>query len=378
MIDSLDPGTQPMCFALPADFSPALSSHALVAPAKRGERARDFSPVDAGESREGDWSASNTDQKGSGALIDWCTLVFPASVLSAVTDHSLHEFLRHVFGRTGITNGSIRDRFFNFYPQSVVLMGPDGQRAGDIGFGGDKDTICVSLSGAGCRWVRDWSHVRDVAAQLGARLSRCDVAYDDVEGKVFDLPTLIELAKAGGFASGGRPPETGDYSDHGSGKGCTLKVGGKGHKELCIYEKGKQLGDPDSPWVRCECRLYGKHVGKRNPDGTVTRTGVDLDALVEPLVYLRGSYDVLASLLVGVCYRMKTVRAAVDASAEALVKWTNTQVGPSLHLLHEALGDDFLGFLEKRVFRESIPGRFRKTGAHDDLVSLLRVSLLDV
>lgn len=336
----------------------------------------DFSPALAVQPAAG--STTNRDQKGGGALIDWCTLVLPVALLKRADAAAVHELLAVLFGETGIAVSAVRDRCFNFYPQSCVLLAPDGQRAGDVGFGGNKDTVCISLSGAGCRFVRDWRATRDVAEQLGARLTRCDVAFDDVEGEIFDLPTLIELAKAGGFVSGGRPPETGSYDDHGTGKGRTLKVGGKGHKELCIYEKGKQLGDPDSPWVRCECRLYGKHVGRKGADGTVERTGVDLDALVRPLEYLRGSYDVLAALLVGECSRMKTVRAAVDASAAAMVKWANTQCGPSLHLLHDALGDDFVGFLERHVFRESLPGRFRKTGAHDELVSLLRLTLTDV
>jgi len=310
--------------------------------------------------------------------VDWCTLVLPLSVVKSLSDAAVHGLLLDLFGQTGIAVGAVRERSFNFYPQSCVLMAPDGQRAGDVGFGGSRESICISLSGAGCRFVQDWQQTRDIAEQLGARLTRCDCAYDDVDGSVFDLSTLIELAKAGGFVSGGRPPETGHYDDHGTGKGRTLKVGGKGHKELCIYEKGKQLGDAESPWVRCEVRLYGKHVGQKNADGTVTRTGVDLDALVRPLDFLRGSYDVLASLLVGECSRMTTVKAAVDASAAALVKWANTQCGPSFRILHEALGDDFDGFLEKHIFREGLPGRFRKTGAHDELVRMLRLSLADV
>ena len=192
--------------------------------------AGDFSPLSWGQPLR---SASNTDQKGreaGGALIDWCTLVLPASVVKSPTDAALSGLLEHVFGSTGMVAGAVRDRMFNFYPQSCVLLAPDGQRAGDIGFGGNKDTICISLSGAGCRFVPDWWHVRIVAEQMGARLTRCDVAFDDVEGKIFDLSSLIALAKAGGFVSGGRPPETGSYDDHGTGKGRTLKVCGKGHK----------------------------------------------------------------------------------------------------------------------------------------------------
>lgn len=355
------------------DTCPLAASAGLLAPP-----ASDFSP--ASPCKPALWSASNTDQKGGGdgALIDWCTLVIPVSAVKSLSDAGVAALLEHLFGRTGIVNGAVRDRSFNFYPQSCVLLGPDGTRAGDVGFGCGKDTVCVSLSGAGCRFVPDWWHVRYVAGELGARLTRCDVAFDDYKGEIFDLDSLIAMAKAGAFVQGGRPPETGNYDDHGSGKGRTLKVGGKGHKELCIYEKGKQLGDSESPWVRAECRLYGKHVGTKNADGTVSRTGVDLDALTHPLEYLKGSYDVIAALLVGECRRMKTVQAAVDASAAALVKWANTQCGPSLRILNEALGDDFEGFLQRHVFREGLPGRFRKTGAHEQIVELLRVSLLDV
>ena len=61
--------------------------------------------------------------------------------------------------------------------------------------------------------------------------------------------------------------------------GWSLWLGGR---LLRIYEKGKQLGDPLSPWVRWELELHNK-------DRTIP-----LDVLIRPGHYLAGGYPCLS------------------------------------------------------------------------------------
>jgi phage replication initiation protein len=199
--------------------------------------------------------------------------------------------------------------------------------------------------------------------QLGARLSRVDVAFDDYDGEALNVHAMREAAMAGEFAEGGRPPRHRFLSDEGHDTGCTLYVGGKGHKELCVYEKGKQLGMKESRWTRAEVRLYGKHVE------------LSVEILTNPLAYLLGSYSVLQRVLKGVCSRLRTIKRAVEATGTAWVRWMSRQVGPSIHLLQQAFGSEWAAFAEQHVAREGSPGRFRGIAKGNALSELLRSEL---
>lgn len=324
-----------------------------------------FSPVAAGE-KVGAVEIgprSNTGQKG-GALIDYLTVVIPRSRIEERGLGDLRNLLGALFGFRGeVVNGPLRERPWQFYPHSAVLVDREGELVGRIGAGGNGDTICISLSGMGTRWVRNWHTCAMHLQALRGKISRCDVAFDDYEGECLDVHVLRDRASAGDFAQGGRPPASRFLSDEGNGSGCTLYVGGKGHKELCVYEKGKQLGVPGSKWVRAEVRLYGKH------------TVLPFDVLTNPLTYLLGSYTVLAEIIKGVCTRLRTVRKQVEVSAEALVTWAKRQLGPSLHVLREALGSEWAEFVQTRIVREGTPGRFRGIAKGDRLTELLRSEL---
>lgn len=333
-----------MSAAVSGTFSPAQ-------PVKRGGEA----------GRGGNGPSSNTGQKstvavpvtGAGAIIDFLTVVFPGEVLEEAGLTDLGRLLSVVFGLTAVQALPIRERMWQFYRLSSVLVDGAGEHVGRIGLDGNGGTVCVSLSGAGTRWVDDWHHVHAQLDALGGRISRCDVAHDDLDGRYLDVHALRELANAGEFAEGGRPPKSRFLSDEGHGTGSTLYVGSKGHKELCAYEKGKQLGLPESPWVRVEVRLYGKHAPDRQ---------VPLGVLLDPVSYLRGSYRVLAGLIRGACSKIATEKAKVQASATALVRWLKRQAGQSLGVIFHALGGDAVSIvdaLSHHVARSGLPGRFR-------------------
>lgn len=333
-----------------------------------------FSPV-APDNNPGSGPTTNRGQKypdfdQHGALIDYLTVVIPKDRLvsrEGCAVWNVHTILPFLLGtREELSVTPIQEKAFQFYKKSSTIFDHNGEVCGKIGFEGNGDTVCVSLTGVGCRWVKNWSYVAHQLEVCQGHISRVDLAYDDYDGALIDLHGMREQAKSGeGFCNGGRPPKSSFLDDHGSGLGCTLYVGQKGHKQLCVYEKGKQQGDETSPWLRIEARMYAKHAE------------VVLDVLRKPLEFLRGSYPILARLLPGVCSRLETVVRTIDVRATAMVRWLKNQCGGSINLLMQAVGkDNFAEWVSANVSREKQPSRFARCGAAPgDLPVLLRTQL---
>lgn len=309
---------------------------------------------------------SNTGQKSHGSLstpiIDFCTVVLDGEkALEFLRKRPPTDVLRSLF-ETGpaIAVGPLTDRPFNFYPRSAVMVDETGTVAGRIGVG-DDGRMCISLTGQGCQHVPHWPSVAANLDAIGGRITRLDIAVDDLTGETFDIHTFLDLYDNGAFTMNGRPPTPLFVSDMGSNKGCSFYVGQKGHKQLNVYEKGKQLGDPESRHTRCELRLYAK------------RLDLPTDALRNPGKYFAGAYPALAAYVVGEAERLMVKERMVNASAKAMVKFLRTQAGTGLHLVMDALGDDALEYLMQNIVRPGRPGRFKHFSG--DLHSLVRSQL---
>lgn len=309
---------------------------------------------------------SNTGQKSpsslSAPIIDACTVVLSSDkALKLFRKMPLKEVLRFVFA-TGdsIAVGPVVDRPFNWYPRHAVMVDETGKIAGKIGIN-DDGHILISMMGQGCQHVPNWRYVADVLDDLQARLTRCDIAVDDLTGETFDIRTFLDLHAQGEFVSNGRPPSSSFVDDMGSNKGCSLYIGQKGHKQLNVYEKGKQLGDPDSRHTRCELRLYAKRLDLPN------------DALRNPGKYFAGAYPALVAYVIGEAERLNVKEVMVNASARAMVRFMRTQAGTALHLVMDALGDNALEYILEHIARPGCPGRFK--GYTGNLAALVRTQL---
>jgi len=212
------------------------------------------------------------------AFIDWLNFTFLFKLSGNGGLMELDIALRKGFG-FGI--GANRNRKHLNYEHSWEL----GDGYGIFATGGKSvgGTSLVSLSGEGCSVVKDWLAVHDFLNWRKARITRVDLAHDDYRGRI-SLESARNWFEAGDFHSGKGHPPTGQFiDDFGSGKGKTLYVGQrKNGKLLRIYEKGKQLGDPDSPWVRWELELHNKD------------RVIPLDTLIRPAPYLAAAYPVTA------------------------------------------------------------------------------------
>lgn len=218
--------------------------------------------------------------------IDYATFVFQSS-MAVEMGQTTETIVAWLFGSTSMTTSKLELKTWQFYKVSCFIHGPDGKVVGRIGVGGNGDTWCVSLSGAGCALVKNWHHTVIQARLLQAHLSRVDVAFDDFDGLIFgSIHDVNQLAKSGAFnARTGKPAATRFFDDHGKGGGCTVYVGKRGRKQLCVYEKGKQLKAEESPWIRCELRLWAAD------------SVIPLEVLERPHEFLRGSYELLSRRL---------------------------------------------------------------------------------
>ena len=132
-------------------------------------------------------------------------------------------------------------------------------RLGSIFYGGNANRPFLQLNGAGCKLV-DMSKLSLVVEQMyKVRITRVDLAFDDVEGHYGSILDVVQLYKDGLFKRGGHQPsvsQVGDWISDDAPKGRTVYVGSrKGAAMMRIYEKGRELGIPSSPWIRYELEL---------------------------------------------------------------------------------------------------------------------------
>lgn len=118
-----------------------------------------------------------------------------------------------------------------------------------------------------------------------AKKTRLDLAHDDYTGVLLTINKAMEWYDDGLFSSAGRPPKRRLIYDFDEGDGKTFYVGSRGNSKFVrIYEKGQQLGESESPWVRAEVEFLAKDLF------------ITWEALLEPDAFLTGSYPAFAFL----------------------------------------------------------------------------------
>ena len=233
---------------------------------------------------------SNTGGKSptSAAFIDFLTFTFPRAAGALEGEEGavlgvVLELERH----TGLTLSSENPGGRNFYQRSWSLKTMAGGLAAGafVAVGGNGDTVCVNLPGTSTALVRDWVAFRSWLEGIGAKITRVDLAHDCHDGQR-TVDDAVEWYKSGQFAGQGRPPkcsQAGNWITPDDEEGRTFYVGKRENGKLFrAYEKGKQLGDAQSPWVRFEVEL-------RSQDRTIP-----LDVLTRPGEYLAGAYPALS------------------------------------------------------------------------------------
>lgn len=236
-----------------------------------------------------------------------------------------------------------------------------GDGWGHIAFGGKRQrgSVLVSIMGQGLLaaqegWERrlyDW--LKETA--VFPKITRADLAHDyfDGERRIEEFQPIWE---AGGFDRWYNRPEfevvgpwlTGDKW----GKGRSIYVGTRSASVLFrAYEKGKQLGGYQSPWLRLEAELAAR--------GVV----IPLEILIEPTKYFVGLYPILQEWFAGDARNLVTVKKAqaaqetVEAQMIHTERWARNHYGKKLAVLRQLKGDEAL--LDAICAEEVDPGVYK-------------------
>lgn len=296
------------------------------------------------------------------ALVDWLGF----SVPPGEGRHQLWLFkcLQDVFKVPPEACGG-ECRPWSGYKKRINLIYPaergESINLGLVAWGGEsqRGTLHVELNGTACARITDWVLVQAWGESVDAVVTRCDAAHDDFEGKTITVEQARAWYDAGGFNTAGRPPNGRLVDDLGSGKGKTFYIGSRSVGKICrIYEKGKQLGDRESPWNRAEVEHRSK--GRWIPWDIVTRPGD----------YLAGSYPCFWSLSERQD-KIRTLRRASSISYVAMVENVRISAGRALNVMHHVEGGDAKAVLDQ-LMRPGAPKRLEPFAAIEGLLESVR------
>ena len=265
-----------------------------------------------------------TSGTAANAIVDWLSVTLPDT--SPVKMPALMPVIRDLLGVSDMV-AKTQDRGIAGFEKSASLtINVDGTPAdvGRIAWGGEsqRGRTWLSFSGTLCARVTDWQAVALALVTWDARITRVDLAHDDFLGLI-RLDEIQAMYLAGDFNNGGRRPTcslAGDWLEV-SGKGRTFYVGRRGNgKFLRIYEKGKQLGDANSPWVRWEVEF-----------GSRDRV-IPFHVLVDPDYFLAGAYPAL-QFVAPVHERIKTQRNIARTALDRLTELASLSYGKTVNAL---------------------------------------------
>lgn len=263
--------------------------------------------------------AGNTGGK-SPAFVDWCRF--------AVRGVSLPFVRACIEAVVGPVDLRSRGRGWQGYEASEAVV-LDGVDVGIVAHGGaaQRGWITVDLSGVACSRVSTWLPLVEALESCESRLSRVDCAADFHAGER-SVEECVALYRAGEFAGSGRPPSARLVDDLGNGTGRTLYVGERaGAKFLRVYEKGRQLGDASSPWVRVELEFKARDCD------------LPLAMLLAPEDWLEGAYPAFAGWFESQdCRALKYRPQAPTRVVEHALEIARQQVGGVVNVLAGRLG----------------------------------------
>lgn len=239
-----------------------------------------------------------------------------------------------------------RGRGLNGYNDSCSLStigDPDSdgvirgiQNCGFVGFGGNNDTIYLTISGVGCKSVfsniyyADLHHVLSNMLQVKV-LNRLDIAFDDFDNN-FNADYAFLAYKDNAFrnSKGGRMPaltRIQTFNSLGDKDGETLYIGSRSSTVFWrVYDKAKQLKIDDSHW-RSEVELKK----------------VSVDSLLEPRKTFASINNFSESIVKSikeseeVAFRVKAKRALSTLSSRVnwALKTCNNIFQDAFHYLNE-------------------------------------------
>lgn len=279
------------------------------------------------------------------ALTDYLNITFPFENNFALVSEFVPMF-RDYFGNSF---GALCDRGHGLYGYHNSYKFENGSALFAYGGASQKGTAFLSLPGEGCALINDWHAVVNFIEILGGRITRWDGAVDDYEGK-HSVDLALQWYVDGHFTTGGNKPkmkQIGNWVEP-DGSGRTVYIGKRTNgKMLRVYEKGKQLGDKSSPWVRWEVEL-------NNRDRFLPS-----EVLLNQRPFIAGAYSCLDWVSDEVS-RIKTTQKTGEISYEHLVACASSSYGRFLGVMRDVEGSPEAAF--KKLIKPGKPKRLSMPG----------------
>ena len=277
---------------------------------------------------------------GQVAMIDWLNITFDIATVgekfrrtnedddqymalcqSAVAE--IAEIIARIFGKK-YANINQNQNGANFYKYSFNF----GENYGKICIGGQRDSVLIMLNGTGCSLAPDgWEHYMHqflTKKAVKPKITRIDLAHDDLKGEYLDVRVLNQIETEGLFHCGGAPHTVGHVGewkyDDPRDKGLTLNLGQRESGKFArFYEKGKKLGDKTGEyanWVRAEIEF------KAND------RVIPFDVLRDPSSYFMGAYPVFADLFdYERINKLEIVQKTAEITLQHSFDWLKNQGG---------------------------------------------------
>jgi len=215
---------------------------------------------------------------------------------------------------------------------------------GMVSAGGIHSSLHVQFSGHAfaCADEEFPQRLHDfIKSARSVNITRIDIAFDDFAGEIFPVRQIPEMWKAGLFtaARSPRPPmldRRGDWDcNDPDQRGLTAYIGRRDSgKYLRAYEKGRQLGDKLSNWVRAELELHGD-VFHLIPE-----------MLVRPTSFFVMAYPALARVeYAGIACKLERIAQEGFDTVEKLLNIIRHQYGAHLDVLRK----EFFNFNDKEL-----------------------------
>jgi len=282
--------------------------------------------------------------------------IFNKSFRAIISDEDVargfSECIEQIFG-FGISKKYDKGRDFFLHAWEL------GDNYGHFAMGGIKqrDSILIAINGQGCLAAKAGWELRlyqflTSSDCIAPRITRVDLAHDDFDGSQLSVYDFDRAWEDGGFDRYGNRPEPQNYgswkNNDPMGKGLTFYAGTKSSSQLFRgYQKGKQLGSPDSPWMRAEVQFS-------NHDKVIP-----FEILIDPSSYFVAAYPVLQQYSPNKTgKRTETVKKMAEAGMEHFTKYTKLGYGKFIRIARQIYGDkEFLDLVQSD--QEDWPARLR-------------------
>ncbi len=276
------------------------------------------------------------------AITDWLNFTFEYSA----KPEALRKLFMWIFEYLGpkFAPAVETGRGLHGYTRCFTL----GETGAMLAIGGQRGTAFISMPGEACSLIEDWQLIVSYfGGNMRARISRWDGAVDDYEG-VHSVDLAVHMYLEGRFTTGGNKPS---ISQQGNwlvpdGTGRTFYIGKRGNGKLFrIYEKGQQLGELWSRWVRWELELH-------NRDRVIP-----WNVLLEPGSYFVGAFPKALNWVQTEMIKVHTIQKQLQIGYEHLTECASVAYGSLLNVMRTVEGSPEAAF--NRLVRAGAPRRLR-------------------